>query len=569
MGTFLFDSDYANLAAAVTAAAGQTLVISQNHSISSAQTIPADTHLLGNGGSITINVNSQNALVIGGAGVTIEGVELACSASPPSPRTFTVSNGIYADGREDLTVKDCLIHGFYSCGIQLRNCRDAGLHGNRLYDNDGGGSESDICLYSGTGGGRVAIEGNFCLSNNSQGIYVDALGRDADIALTGNVCIATSGGGDEVAANVLARRHGIVVGYNSPDEGNGRIAVTGNVCRNSLWTGIYIATDEGLRRGVVINGNVCSLNGLDEGTALAGGIYVNGGGIGTLIANNAVYDFRGVPANDVGALVVNHTLGGATATLLGNVCDTSSADGIVLKGRANGIHVIANRTFGIARYDLYEAPIASNAAYGGNRIERNAFVRNNADYQSVHIVAADSEQTTYVLDNALIGFDGTNDDDANDGIFVNGGVGTKPVVATGNLIRGFYSGIVNYGYLSGRYDSLLRFDRNQIESCHYGIVLAAYVDSAVMVVEGNRFSGVATPLSGTGGGVAYYSVGYIGRRDNGRLVLLGLNAAPSIGTWAVGDRAEYTGPSAGGNIGAVCTGAGNPGTWKAYGAIAA
>lgn len=568
MGTFLFDSDYANLAAAVTAAAGQTLVISQNHSISTAQTIPADTHLLGNGGSITVTVNSQNALVIGGAGVTIEGVELACSASPPSS-DFAVCNGIYGDGREDLTVKDCLIHGFHSCGIQLRNCRDASLRGNRLYGNDGGASESDICLYSGTAGGRVAIEGNFCLSNNSQGIYVDALGKDDDIAVSGNICVATSGGGDEVAANALARRHGILVGYASTDQGNGRIAVSGNICRNTLWTGIYIATDEALRRGIVINGNVCSLNGFDDETGLAGGIYINGGGLGVLIANNAVYDFQGAPANNVGALVVNHAFSGATATVIGNVCDTSAADGIVLKGHANGVHVIANRTYGIARFDLLEVPTASNAAYGGNRIERNEFVRSNADYQSVHIVAQDSTQTTYLLDNVIFGTDGGDDDANNDGIFVNGGVGTKPVVATGNLIRNFYCGIVNYGYISGRYNDLLRFDRNQIESCHTGIVLGAISEAADMVVEGNRFIGVTTPLAGSGGGLGGYNAGYIGRRDDARLVLLGLNAAPGIGTWAVGDRTEFTAPSAGGNIGAVCTGAGNPGTWKSYGAIAA
>ena len=87
-------------------------------------------------------------------------------------------------------------------------------------------------------------------------------------------------------------------------------------------------------------------------------------------------------------------------------------------------------------------------------------------------------------------------------------------------------------------------------------------------MEGNRFSGVTNQLSG-GGGLGGYSVGYVGRRDADRLVLLGLNAAPSAGTWAVGDRAEYTAPSAGGNIGAVCTGAGNPGTWKTFGPIAA
>lgn len=44
---------------------------------------------------------------------------------------------------------------------------------------------------------------------------------------------------------------------------------------------------------------------------------------------------------------------------------------------------------------------------------------------------------------------------------------------------------------------------------------------------------------------------------------------PTAGTWAQGDIAYDITPTAGGNIGWVCTTAGTPGTWKTYGAIAA
>lgn len=46
-------------------------------------------------------------------------------------------------------------------------------------------------------------------------------------------------------------------------------------------------------------------------------------------------------------------------------------------------------------------------------------------------------------------------------------------------------------------------------------------------------------------------------------------AAPTTGTWAVGDRVFDTSPSAGGHIGWVCTTAGTPGTWKTFGSITA
>ena len=102
MGNFLFDSDYANLAAALTAAAGRVLVISQNHAISAPHTVPPNTHLLGDGGSITILDDDENVLEIGGDGVTIEGIEIVgTGSSPPDPLDVTQGNGIYAEECED------------------------------------------------------------------------------------------------------------------------------------------------------------------------------------------------------------------------------------------------------------------------------------------------------------------------------------------------------------------------------------------------------------------------------------------------------------------------------------
>lgn len=46
------------------------------------------------------------------------------------------------------------------------------------------------------------------------------------------------------------------------------------------------------------------------------------------------------------------------------------------------------------------------------------------------------------------------------------------------------------------------------------------------------------------------------------------SAAPTAGTWVVGDRVYDTAPASAGNIGFVCTTAGTPGTWKTFGVIA-
>ena len=47
------------------------------------------------------------------------------------------------------------------------------------------------------------------------------------------------------------------------------------------------------------------------------------------------------------------------------------------------------------------------------------------------------------------------------------------------------------------------------------------------------------------------------------------NAAPTDGTWQVGDIVWNTSATAGGTVGWICTTAGTPGTWKTFGAIAA
>ena len=47
-----------------------------------------------------------------------------------------------------------------------------------------------------------------------------------------------------------------------------------------------------------------------------------------------------------------------------------------------------------------------------------------------------------------------------------------------------------------------------------------------------------------------------------------LSAAPTIGTWKVGEIVYNTAPVAGGTTGWICTTAGTPGTWKTFGAIA-
>lgn len=47
-----------------------------------------------------------------------------------------------------------------------------------------------------------------------------------------------------------------------------------------------------------------------------------------------------------------------------------------------------------------------------------------------------------------------------------------------------------------------------------------------------------------------------------------LTAAPTTGTWVVGDWIKNSAPASAGYFGFVCTVSGTPGTWKGFGVIA-
>ena len=88
-------------------------------------------------------------------------------------------------------------------------------------------------------------------------------------------------------------------------------------------------------------------------------------------------------------------------------------------------------------------------------------------------------------------------------------------------------------------------------------------DSTVFL---RRYDGEGVLFSGVGpaNAASYMRVGGPG----GSLQYRGSGtAAPSSGSWAVGDRVENIAPASGGYMGWVCTSAGTPGTWKGYGLI--
>ena len=98
--------------------------------------------------------------------------------------------------------------------------------------------------------------------------------------------------------------------------------------------------------------------------------------------------------------------------------------------------------------------------------------------------------------------------------------------------------------------------------------IGALYDTAATPANGyaRDISSLSSPTGGYGAsGVSPY---YFGNYN--QMLYRGLGtAAPSSGDYLAGDIIYHSAPSAGGYIGWVCTTAGNPGTWKTFGAISA
>ena len=134
----------------------------------------------------------------------------------------------------------------------------------------------------------------------------------------------------------------------------------------------------------------------------------------------------------------------------------------------------------------------------------------------------------------------------------------------GNIIDGFDYGI----HLIGNVDldgSLIA--NNLIQNCiTYGV--RWYAQNLVISNNIMKNNGTDYSAEGQTNVSLYYQLDTNRWYDNGQSVTRG-TAAPTTGTWAVGDICWKTNAAAAGTPGWVCTTAGTPGTWTAMANLAA
>ena len=138
------------------------------------------------------------------------------------------------------------------------------------------------------------------------------------------------------------------------------------------------------------------------------------------------------------------------------------------------------------------------------------------------------------------------------------------VVTSDNKVYGCsLAGSGTYSGLNNRTGIAWTANGNDIEGAnhHYGVEASTAAYQPVEMVGNHIYTFVtaATSFASTTTGVSVV---------NGHRIAYGA-AAPTAGTWAQGDAVYNTAPAAAGTVGWVCVTAGTPGTWKAFGTIAA
>lgn len=554
-------------AAALTAAAGRSLYVpgGGTYAIDQTLTVPADTTVFGDGyGSVIHQTTRERNVFALNNNCTLQGLRLRGDGITSGGVSFQENNGIYAVSKRNIKVLDCFLHNFEFNGIYLNDCDNTLIQGNYIWGNAYSNiSSADINLYGISGGSsRVNISKNFCFSNNSQGIYIDAIGVDKDVLVEGNICVTLDPSTwAEIATGSLLRRHGIIVGYTGT---SGRYVVSNNICRRTRQTGIYYQGGTASEDGVQIINNQCTSNGINAlEPALASGIYVATQGDGDIIANNLIEDFSealeyGGSGIKIAPSAASSVSSFAHTLISGNVVRSSAGHGILLTSYAINCEVQGNVVHGSASSDICWAPIAAVVDVGSHAIKNNRVERATTTKPAIELDFQSSTGRVYVTGNNLVGLSYLVNSANNVGIKWSG---NPPITVADNAIYNFYHGVYQSNYLTGRAFSQQVVDRNTFNTCTNGIMIAGTTTAPVLPVQDNLFFSCVTKASGAALGS---DVVYIAQRF-GDKIYFQASAVPTVGTWIVGDRAEQLTPVVGQPKGWFCTVAGAPGTWVSEG----
>jgi hypothetical protein len=177
-------------------------------------------------------------------------------------------------------------------------------------------------------------------------------------------------------------------------------------------------------------------------------------------------------------------------------------------------------------------------------------------FAAIHINASGGEGAEYLISNNQIRKSGANSVRGIDLRYI------SKIKISDNGVNGFNYGISlasNTNFNGGLVSN------NIISNCiTYGI----YYEAQNVVISNNIMKDNGTDYFNDGGSNVsiYYQLDSNRWYNNGQSTTRG-TAAPTAGTWNVGDICWKTDVAAGGSPGWICTTAGTPGTWKAMAVV--
>jgi|GEM_PF-6039040 len=464
---------------------------------------------------------------------------------------FENCNFIYSAGAPGLLVRNvriigCSSENFSNSSVQLRGTTDSLVSQNRFGQSvNTSNTSADILTYGDCN--NILITNNVCTSDISQNIYSGALGNDENIVVSNNICDTKDANGDVIAAPTR-KRHGIVCSYNASNRSE--FIVSNNQCLNTNWSGIYVPTGT----GILVEGNICRNNGIspDAPNGLGSGIHLNNANKAKIV-NNQIIDYKSSSSN-LGCIRLDNT---DACIVQGNVIRSSIGRGIFYSDTNSLINISDNHI------EVESIGINIKASVGTEaegRVARNTIIT-NGDTIGIDVDQQTENATLSIYDNFIqnLAGSGVGATDTNMGVRMR----VQNYRFINNHIVGFATGLYNTETVSGREDANLIRD-NYFEECNIAYVWRATNTFATVLVQNTRRLNTPTFASGNG----FFGATYEGTEINGQFIITS-TAAPTTGTWNVGDVSYNRTPTASGNLGWVCTTAGTPGTWKTFGSIEA
>lgn len=478
---------------------------------------------------------------------------------------FQKNNGVSIVGKTHVKILNCWIHGLEHNGIFADDSSNLTIQDNVFYGNAySSDSGADVVVYSDGGASRFRIAGNWLFSNNSQGVYFCALGKDTDAIISGNISAPLDANWALVTSGNLRKRHGYVLGYNG-GSGAGRVICHGNHSYYTRQTGVYWQAGTATEACVIITHNyirAAGTNALEP--SLVAGIFLAAQGRGDVVTNNIITDTGQtgfLNAAGISLLPQAASVPARNGTLIANngIAD-SAAHGVYVGANAQNATVVDNQIAGTGLAYIVYSGGAGFTGGGVIRFEGNRCAGMTAAAEGIYLNMANATPVITVRGNELDGFNNTTAATSNAGLFLRNWNPTNPHRFEGNLIRNFYAGASSDQYCDVA--TKHRFIGNRYHSCNAAYHFAS-TGAGRLVTQDDEL--VSTSTYQSPALLSGVRLAWPGLWTQGGGVQVFHNAVPTTGTWAVGDRVQQSVSAVGSPKGWACTVAGYAGTWVSEG----